>query len=585
MAETPDGTLWLGGHTLRRLQGLGGTATEDSQERVPQVRVMRLLSNGELWVGTHADGLYRLGADGRWLTSPPQLRGEMVTAIFEDRERNVWVGIQGGLHRFALAPMGTIESNPTLPSRLLSSVAAAPDGRIWVGSYGRGIVEIAPDGRSRTFTSACGSAVLGLLFEAPRSLWIASEQGLCEWRVDGREIRHEDGPALALAPAIGGGFWVQGQSSLERWQGGRRQSQRAIEPRVPLQLLDQGPNGLWLASDRGLSRVDGAGRETVLETQPQVISLLADPGQGVWYLHGQHLILRDRDGAKHVATAFPGAWLLLLDARDGLWQIGSSGALRLDRAALRQALRDGQPPPAGVRFGDSDGHGGLRPNLVGSPSATTLPEGRVAYVGYGKLRIGLLAQAPRAAVPVAAQILGVQSPGAGSVASGHRFSPEQQPLSFRFTAPGLRDPTGLRFRYRLLPIEQAWSAPTAERSQGYGLLAPGEYVFEVQALVPDAVALPPARFAFSILPRWHETRLARAGFVLASVLLVALLTALALRLRFARLRAQKRQLEAEVAARTLALSAAKEQLQSLARADALTGIANRRCILECYAED
>ena len=224
MAETPDGTLWLGGHTLRRLQGLGGTATEDSQERVPQVRVMRLLSNGELWVGTHADGLYRLGADGRWLTSPPQLRGEMVTAIFEDRERNVWVGTQGGLHRFALAPMGTIESNPTLPSRLLSSVAAAPDGRIWVGSYGRGIVEIAPDGRSRTFTSACGSAVLGLLFEAPRSLWIASEQGLCEWRVDGREIRHEDGPALALAPAIGGGFWVQGQSSLERWQGGRRQS-------------------------------------------------------------------------------------------------------------------------------------------------------------------------------------------------------------------------------------------------------------------------------------------------------------------------------------------------------------------------
>ena len=584
MVQTADGALWLGGHTLRRLSGLGDSPIADPQERVSQVRAMHLLSNGELWIGTHSDGLHRRATDGRWLAQDPQLRGEMVTALFEDRERNVWVGTQGGLHRFALAPVGTIESDPALPSRLLSSVAAAPDGRIWVGSYGRGSIEIAPDGRSHPFVSDCGSVVMGLLFQAPRSLWIASEQGLCERRDDGREIRHKGVQAMALAPAIGGGFWVHGESSIERWQHGRRLSILAIEPRVPLQLLDQGPNGLWLASDRGLSRIDGDGRETVLETKASVATLLADPARGVWYLFDNQLVLRDGDGAKYATPAFPGAWLLLLDAHDGLWQIGASGALRMDRGPLRQALRGGQAPPPGVRFGDSDGHGGLRPSMIGSPAATALADGRVAYVGYGKLRIGRLAQRPRAPEAVAAQVLEVRAAETSISAPGHRFLPDQQPLSFRFTAPALRDPTSLRFRHRLLPIEQAWNAPTIERTQGYGLLAPGDYVFEVQAQGPDAQTLPPARFAFSILPRWHETRWARAGFVLAAILLVALLTALVLRLRFVRLRAQKHQLESEVAARTMELSAANDQLQLLARTDALTGIANRRCILECYSE-
>lgn len=584
MVQAADGALWLGGHTLRRLSGLGDSPVADPLERVRQVRTMRLLSNGELWVGTHADGLHRRAADGRWLAQDPQLRGEMITSLFEDRERNVWVGTQGGLHRFALAPMGTIDSDPALPSRLLSSVAAAPDGRIWVASYGRGIVEIAPDGRSRALSSDCGSVVMGLLFQAPQSLWIASEQGLCERRDDGREIRHEDMPAMALAPALAGGFWVQGERSVERWQEGRRQSILAIEPRVPLQLLDQGPDGLWLASDRGLTRIDADGRETVLETKASVTSLLADPEQGVWYLFGNQMVLRDGDGAKFATTAFPGAWLLLLDAHDGLWQIGTSGALRMDRGPLRQALRSGQAPPAGVRFGDSDGHGGLRPSMIGSPNATALTDGRAAYIGYGKLRIGRLAQRPRAPEAVAAQVLEVRAAETSISASGHRFLPDQQPLSFRFTAPALRDPTRMRFRHRLLPIEQAWNAPTIERTQGYGLLGPGEYVFEVQAQVPVAKTLPPARLAFSILPRWHETRWARAGFVLAAILLVALLTALVLRLRFARLRAQKLRLESEVAARTMELSVANDQLQLLARTDALTGIANRRCILECYSE-
>src|SRR6185503_19887791 len=62
------------------------------------------------------------------------LSGESVTALFEDREGNVWVATDDGLDRFRDFAVPTISIQQGLSSRGISSILTARDGSLWVGA-------------------------------------------------------------------------------------------------------------------------------------------------------------------------------------------------------------------------------------------------------------------------------------------------------------------------------------------------------------------------------------------------------------------------------------------------------------------
>ena len=83
--------------------------------------------------------------------------------------------------------MKTLQVKDGLSSDVILSLAAAPNGDLWVGT---------PDGLNRirkgvvtSFTSADGlpdDFIRSLLVDADGSLWIGTRRGLAHWIADGR---------------------------------------------------------------------------------------------------------------------------------------------------------------------------------------------------------------------------------------------------------------------------------------------------------------------------------------------------------------------------------------------------------------
>lgn len=645
-----DGRLWLGGYTLRVIPETDEAGSAQGPAR--RVRRLAALSNGELWVGTHSDGIFIRARNGSWRRGDRRLRGEVVNAIFEDRERNVWVATSGsGLHRFSLTGMEEIQFEDGLPTRLLSSIAAGAADDLWLATYGRGLVHI-DRGRALTpVATPCGDALGSLIWQAPDTLWVGGEAGLCRMQ-DGR-IEQVSGPGavVALALAADGSLWALDARVLWHLVDGSVSQRidrrdRIHNPHV-MAMQDDGQGGVWVASHEGLVQAGPAGWRLV-DDHGQVDALWAGDAGQLWLVQKGELVLRGRDGRRYATPAFPGAWLLWRDGSGALWQIGRTGSARVSEQALRERLETGQlladegvvepdrpqrgdgatgvdgvPGSAGLPraqaesasalrtgpdsthaprmgahpidpaqpqssgsaaievFGTADGHGDSYPTEVGTPQLATLPDGRMAFVMYGQVRIGSLASPAWQRPALQTEVSAVTAPGVAAAEPGHAFSPGQWPIRLGYTAAALRTPQALRFRYRLLPLDADWSPPTAERSQSFARLAPGKYRFEVR-VDSDAAAPAPAHFDFTVLPLWHETWWARVLLGIVALSLGVLGAMLASRWRVRLLTLRQRELESLVTARTAQLQDANRQLAVQARTDALTGLLNRRAFLDAF---
>src|SRR6185295_4265425 len=111
----------------------------------------------------------------------------------------------------------------------------------------------------------------------------------------------------------------------------------------------------------------------------------------------------------------------------------------------------------------------------------------------------------------------------------------------------------------------------------YGGLGAGPYTLELRAQTGDGRrSAEPARLAFSIRPQWWQTRVAAA---LGGLMLFGLVY-LVIAARERRLTSAQQRLERLVEERTEELQRVNHRLEELAVTDELTGVANRRRVLE-----
>lgn len=582
LARDSDDQLWLGGYTLRRL--LPDDREGPAEGPAQRIRQILKLSNGDLWVTTNSDGIFLRDGRGHWRQGDRRLRGESVGAIFEDRERNVWVAATGaGLHQFALTSNEVVDFEDGLPTKLLASVASDGKDGVWVATYGSGLVHVDGAGTVRRHATECGDMLTSLVWSAPDTLWLGGEGGLCMLRKGHVERLHDQEPIVTLSAAKDGGLWVLGRTELRHLVDGRTnwrlQNLDVGRQTAESALQDAGDGNVWLTLSDGVAIAGPHGLRKVDE-HGQPIAILATESGHLWMLQGENLALLDKHGARHATVAASGAWLLWRDRVGDLWQIGRSGSVRTNEGELRAALQSDRMPPVWEAFDAADGHDGVQPSSVGSPSIAALTDDRVAVVALGQIRIGSLNPLPWSRPSLHAEVTSVSAPGVSEAVQGQQFSPDQRSIQIRYTAASLRNPLAVHFRYRLNPIDADWSEWTADRGVSLARLPANDYSFEVQAQAPGSATAAPARFDFTILPHWHETGWVRALGVLALLLLATATGVLILRWRMHRLTEHRRELQLLVAERTQELDEANRQLAQLARTDPLTGLANLRAFRE-----
>jgi signal transduction histidine kinase/ligand-binding sensor domain-containing protein len=569
-AEARDGRIWFSevmrsAHTVPRVGEERPIA-----EVLVGARSLLIDRKGSLWIGTLGDGLRRVpdptalgrvtqfGPGAEQFTEKDGLLSNIVRALLEDREGNIWIATDRGLERFRESVFTTIPSG-TLRARFVfgtrdSSVWSAAINQVGIVRYGRLGQDTIPTDFlvSSAYEDTAGVVwtVNGTILAQYRGgRWSdvirpgISNRTLTAVTVDRAGIMWLFDPGFgllrltrdSLVPVVPfppsrfphsllyadreGRIWVGQVGSVGVYHNGRLQLFGAAEGAgAEFNAFMEDRNGnIWIGTDNGLSKF-ADGRFRTLSGHQGL------PGRAV----------------RGIAADDEGAW----------WVVTPTGVHRLAPNEAERAFADSTHVLAFRSFDFLDGLPGVPIGAYG-PQIARSADGRiwvasdsgVAHVDPRKL--------PRGAIP---QVLieSVRAGGRGlNTLESLEIPPRSGDLEIDYTATSLSIPERVRFRYRLEGSDQSWHDVEARRTAYYAGLAPGSYRFEVSAHNGDGTWSETGTVLdFRVLPAWHQTLWFKAAAVLLTLALVSGATVLGQRRRHLRSQASLRaQYEATLAER------------------------------------
>jgi len=540
LVRHPDGSIWMtnetrpGAHMLRG-PARGAAATPD----VPRGAVLLSFDrDGHAWVADGSGILLSPGAGEhaplRRMWAEHGLSGRKVQTVFEDRERNVWLGTESGLDRFH-APRVRAEALSGDASSDALPLAGGAGGGVWAGHF----FLSAPGATARRqgpTLSSVNYAVTALYRGATGAVWAAGFNGLWSVPADGSRWRRLhpglEGPATfyAMAQDTAGTLWVAlGRRGVAAWRGGRMVDGGGIaelKTYAAATVATDRRGRVWFGSVgddlavldgdkvRHYGRAEGLGVGTVIQILP------TDGGAWVGGENG----IAHFDGTRFTSVAgrngepFAGITGMVF-ARDGtLWLNGAGGISSIAPAELQRALRE---PGYAVGYGRIDYRDGLRGTagaLIPVPSAVRSDDGTLWFTTIGGVYGFDPAALPRNTLVPPVVVTGLKSGATALAASdGMRLPAGTETLDIDFTALTYREPGRVAFRYRLDGVDRDWREG-GERSAHYTNLGPGHYRFEVLASNDDGVwNTTGASFAFDIAPRLTQTTWFRVLCVVAAL--------------------------------------------------------------------
>jgi signal transduction histidine kinase/ligand-binding sensor domain-containing protein/CheY-like chemotaxis protein len=532
-----DGTLWVGDENgVARRRAAPGAALEPWSAG-PGTAVNTFFEDreGGLWVGTNLEGLLRLRADEVVpLGAAEGLPDDSAWNVMAASDGALWVTTDGGLTRIAGNRIERV-SVPGLPGEDTVALAERRDGSIWLGTFRHGLFRLPRGGEPLLrWTPAEGlrAGPVTVVFEDSRGrLWVGSREGLAvEAGTRFREVHLVEGdvqPYIAgMVEARDGTLWISTNAGLFR----------------------KGPEGI-----RHFGKLDGLASDSLtgLLIDHDGRLWIGTGGRGIQVLEaGRFLTV----GRRHGLPTGSITWMVE-DDLGGLWFSSNQGLFRAGRQALLRAARGTAGRVELRRFGLGDGMPEEECAGTGQPAGTRTRDGRVWFpTGSGLVSVDPARLRPPVPPTPALEALVI---GGRSLplprAAPLDLAPGRGDIEIRFTALGLDEAAGTRFRYRLDGYDGTWIEAGRRRSAFYTRLSPGAYRFEVQALHDDGGAWsPPASLAFRLRPHVYETAWFRA--------LLAIATALALYggIRWRSRRLEQRAAELALANRSLAEAAERQ---------------------------
>jgi len=538
-----EGTLWIGTN--------GGLArwTEGKLQRFPvtdplaTASVLALMEDheGNIWAGTETGGLHIL-RDQRFRTIGARdgLSSDATTAVVEDGAGTLWVGTSGSglnaVRRIAENPAGAkaqsnegmfsarLKSCPdTVPglssgcgagastvknysvkdgllSDVILSLAAAPNGDLWVGT---------PDGLNRirrskvdAFTSADGlpdDFIRSLLADADGSLWIGTRRGLTHWM----------GGAAGQTSRPGG---EQSGMKMETFTQANGLGSDLVGA-----MTRDASGDLWVATFAGLSRLHTGKIEnftTADGLSSNVITALLARTNGTLLIGTQDHGWNQWEGRRFSAAAQQGLdhttiRAILDDGRNHLWFATGNGIARCDCSSTAAAMA-GADCSHWIEFGAADGLRSRETAINSHPSAWRSRDGHLWFATPK----GLVEVDPEhfpvnmVAPPVALERFAVDDLDQALHAAGSSLVVPAGHVHFQFDYAGLSftAPQKVRYRYMLEGFDKGWTEAGTRRAAYYTSLPPGRYTFRVQAANNDGMwNTTGAALAFELRPHFYQT--------------------------------------------------------------------------------
>jgi len=631
----PRGDRW-------RVYRQGPDATNLPDNRVQSLLID---TQGRLWVGL-INGLAWFDAATETFSSyhrdpaePRSLPDDYIVSLFEDRGGSLWIGTKsGGLAKWNPRTWSfghfRASTEEGFTDRNITSFAEDKLGRLWIGTFGNGINLL--DRATNRVTpfrhqngvrgSLSDDRVMAMLEAGDGAVWVGTMGGGLN-RVDPATLKSE---VFTHDPAVPTTLGATGVMSLlevdsQLWVGTFGGGISRFDARNRrFDNLREGPeDGLHLSS----------GRITALARDRSGHVWIGTDGDGlnVWDIKTRRLHYYKRDAKRLDTLSSDSIYTILVDDSGGVW-IGTQGG-GLDRVV------NPAEAPGNLRFSNySEAQGlpnntvyGLRADGTGNiwistnfgiarldPRTNAVQRfhrlhglkaeefnfgahyrdrsGKLFFggaAGFNSFYPEVLQFNERPPRVVLTQFLKLNTPGIVGVPEerierlslGHK----EDVITLKFAALDFADPRANRYEYKLEGFDNAWVRADERRAATYTNLPGGRYVFRVRASNSDGVwstqdlALP-----IDVAPSPWLSPIAFVSYTLIAAFML-LTVWYAQQRRIARAAAHRMELEQQVSDRTYELAQRNRELEEANRrlemaslTDTLTGLANRRFLMQQF---
>ena len=576
LVQASDGSLWVG--IGRAGPGLGLEKFDGSKSRPfvtrnfdgSKLTVNALMRDRDenLWVGTLANGLYRIhGETVDHFERAGGLSSDTVNQIYEDREGIIWVITTNGIDSFTDSNVTTFSLAEGLSADSVSSVMASRDGTVWLANNGS--LDYIRNGEVFSIRSGAGLPgfqVTSLLEDHAGQIWVGVDDGLFLYKDQHfqrlPEPNHRPlGMVTGITEDADGNIWAECASNPRKLVRIRdfHVQEEFSSSQVPAghTLAADPKGGIWVSTVAGdLVRIQNGSVQAfplkVTETPPRQIQpepdgsvLVAAPNEGLLSVRmGNVQRLTKRNG-----LPCDGVFAFLQDDQKNWWLEAPCGYISIADSEMQRWR--GQPD-AVVQYRLFDTSDSARVRLAAFIPATKSPDGKLWFANDVLQTIDprhLLLNKLPPPVHVEQIIADRKAYQVDSDADSNlALPPRVRDLQIDYTALSFVAPEKVRFRYILEGRDKGWQEPGTRRQAFYSDLWPGRYRFRVIACNNDGVWNETgAVLNFTIAPAWYQTTWFLAFCAIA--FLVLLMTLYQLRLN--QLKHQfRRALEARVDERT-----------------------------------
>jgi len=556
-------------------------------------------------LGTMANGLVILSRDGRILqqfTKDNGFLSNTVSCMLIDRQKNLWVGMDGGV---AVLEYNSPFSEFTVPGGTGPSDLIRQHGLLYITANDGVYYLDDSDGRFKLVTGIVGNAQSFYFFRIQDELFVTVNQGV--YRIQGKTafpatlIQDLSRPILCLCNlSLEKNLIVAGTNQgidLLRYEASSRHRLdrvgriAGIHEYIRL-AVESDPGVVWLGTmDSGVIRLTFHADRLI---EPDIDKFGADyglpPGGVTVFKPEGHLLFCTKKGIYRFNAAQnsfardpffddiglgtnPDEGIIAADENGHLWinlgkesvvyKKSAAGAYQLEKAQLARIAGEVvniiYPEHGGVTwYGTANGvirfaPGPSRTELTAFPALIR----RVALAGDSAVYYGAASPGGRLADP-----------------AGANFPFRLNSMRFDFSASSYLNPRANEYRSRLEGFDENWLPWSRDTRRYYTNLPAGRYRFRIQARNIFQQESSEDLYAFTVSPPWYAAWWAWILYILGAGGLIFGLV----RIRTRQLRERSLALEQTIRERTAEIASAQEKLitqSKLAALGALTaGIAH-----------
>ncbi len=508
VAQADDGAIWIAGAGARLFRLRDGNVTVFPLHR-KSLGAARPLTEwrdraGKIWELEVTPDL------SRKLTIPSsgQATTLSLNTIYEDRDGNLWLGTDGqGLYRIRKQVVTTYSKEQGLAGRNVYPVCEDRTGAIWAGTWDGGLSRI-KDGEITTFTTREGlsaGVVNALYADRDGRLWIATSSDLQIYEqgrftsVKAEYMMGQVSGAVIFQDRTGA-MWFGAERQLIRYRNGQLQSytmQDGLPGETPRAIIDAAAGGVWMGFYGGLmhwregrmttwKEADGLPGDTVralYEDQDGVLWIgTYDSGLGR-FKDGKFTRYTTREGLFN-----DGVFQILEDAYGNLWMSSNRGIYRVRKQELNEFATGGRRDITSIAFGKNDGMRNVECNGGLWPAGVRARDGRLWF----PTQDGVAMIDPKAVTmnqkppPVLIEaVLLDRTPVA--FRDEVRLQPGTGNLEIQYTALSFDNAAWTRFKYKIEGLDHDWTEAGTQRTAFFSYLPPGSYTFKVIAANSDGV--------------------------------------------------------------------------------------------------